>query len=445
MNRRDLLRSAAGLAASLSLGAPASSGWDLAPEILKRIKPPTFKDQVFDITRYGAASNGGNCGEAIARAIAECGAKGGGRVVVPAGLFITGPVHLKSNVNLVLAAGATLRFSSDPKLYLPVVRTRYEGIECMNYSPLVYAFEQENIAITGSGTLDGGASRDNWWAWRSRTSVASLVEMGEKDVPLAKRVFGEGFQLRPCLWQPYRCKNVLIEGVTVKDSPMYNLNPVMCTNVTVRNVAIFGSGPNTDGCDPDSCRDMLIEGCKFSTGDDCIAVKSGRNRDGRQLAMPSENLIVRDCDMKDGHGALTVGSECSGGIRRIFFDQCRLDSPHLNQALRIKTNAMRGGVIEDIYYRDITIGQISDSVLQVDFYYQEGEKGPEKPVVRNIDIRNVTSKKSKRALFVRGFPSSKLRGLHLENCTFDDVELPSVVENVEEVSLKDVRINEKAA
>jgi polygalacturonase len=202
-----------------------------------------------------------------------------------------------------------------------------------------------NIAVTGSGTLDGGASRENWWAWRNRTSVVTLVEMGEKDVPLAKRVFGEGFNLRPCLWQPYRCKN---------------------TNVTVRNVAVSGTGPNTDGCDPDSCRDMLVESCKFSTGDDCIAVKSGRNRDGRQLGMPSENLIVRDCDMKDGHGALTVGSECSGGVRRVFFDRCRLDSPHLNQALR---------VIEDIYYRDITIGQIADSVLQIDFYYQEGEKG----------------------------------------------------------------------
>jgi polygalacturonase len=237
--------------------------------------------------------------------------------------------------------------------------------------------------------------------------------MGEKDVPLAKRVFGEGFNLRPCLWQPYRCKN---------------------TNVTVRNVVVSGTGPNTDGCDPDSCRDMLVESCKFSTGDDCIAVKSGRNRDGRQLGMPSENLIVRDCDMKDGHGALTVGSECSCGVRRVFFDRCRLDSPHLNQALR---------VIEDIYYRDITIGQIAYSVLQIDFYYQEGEKGPEKPVVRNIDVRNVTSKKSKRALYVRGFASSPLRGLHVENCAFDDVELPNVVENAEDVSLREVKVNGK--
>src|ERR1035437_7037934 len=284
--------------------------------VLKRIRAPQFRNRVFDITKYGAVA-GQDASEAIAKAIDACTKDGGGRVLVPRGDFLTGPVHLKSHVNLHLDEGSTLLFSNDPKRYLPVVYTRFEGTECMNFSPLIYAFEQTGIAVTGTGMLDGQADETHWWDWKSRGSSEKLVAMGEKDVPVAQRVFGEGEFLRPNFFQPYRCTNVLIEGVSIRNSPMWELNPVLCENVTVRGVKIDSHGPNNDGCDPECCKNVLIEQCVFSTGDDCIAIKSGRNRDGRRVNRPSENIIVRDCSMKDGHGGVSLGSECSGGIRNI--------------------------------------------------------------------------------------------------------------------------------
>jgi polygalacturonase len=215
--------------------------------------------------------------------------------------------------------------------------------------------------------------------------------------------------------------------------------------VTIRNVKIDSHGPNNDGCDPDSCTDVLIDSCSFSTGDDCIAIKAGRNHDGRRVAKPTENVIIRNCDMKDGHGGITLGSEVTGGIRNVFAENCRLSSPNLNEAFRFKTNAMRGGIIENVYIRDITIGEVSDAILQVDFYYQEGAKGPEHPVVRNVDIRDVTSKKSKYALQLRGFPDAPMNNIHLERCTFDNVANPDIVENVKGLTETDVKVNGKVA
>src|SRR5205823_3301880 len=181
--------------------------------------------------------------------------------------------------------------------------------------------------------------------------------------------------LRPNFIQPYRCRNVLIEGVTIVRSPMWEINPTLCTNVTVRGVTINSHGPNNDGCDPDSCRDVLIEGCTFDTGDDCIAIKSGRNADGRRLHVPSENIIVRGCRMKDGHGGVTVGSEISGHVRNVFAENCRMDSPNLETALRIKNNAARGGLLENFYFRNLTIGQVIHAVVTIDFNYEEGARG----------------------------------------------------------------------
>ena len=168
---------------------------------------------------------------------------------------------------------------------------------------------------------------------------------------------------------------MLIEGVTIVNSPMWEIHPVLCQNVTVRDVSIGSHGPNNDGCDPESCRDVLIEGCMFDTGDDCIAIKSGRNDDGRRVNVPSENVIIRNCTMKDGHGGVVIGSEISGGVRNVFAEHCRMDSPHLDRALRLKNNAVRGGVVEDIYMRDVTVGQVAEAVLTIDFFYEEGDSG----------------------------------------------------------------------
>jgi polygalacturonase len=270
-----------------------------------------------------------------------------------------------------------------------------------------------------------------------------LFEMGEKVVPVRERVFGEGGYLRPSFIQPCHSRNILIEGVTIVNSPMYEINPVLCTNVTVRGVKISSHGPNNDGCDPDSSADVLIEDCTFDTGDDCIAIKSGRNRDGRRVGVPSANVVVRGCEMKDGHGGITIGSEMSGGVRNVFGENCRMSSPNLNEALRFKTNAMRGGAIEHVYFRNIAIGQVSDAVLQIDFQYEEGEHGPERPVVRDIELRNVSCEKSRYALQLRGFASALIRDVRLDDCTFRHVALPDMIEHVEDLNLNSVTVNGK--
>ena len=448
------------LAPAQAKGAAAvGDPWALVPEILKRIKPPVFPKRDFPITKYGARSGGDfDNSDAIRRAIEACARAGGGRVVVPAGVFLTGAIHLRSNVNLHVSEGATLRFSQDPKAYLPLVYTRWEGMELMNYSPFLYAFGQRNIAVTGKGTLDGQSDTSHWWPWKGNAeggwkkgepnqlkARAALGEMVEAGVPVGRRVFGEGHYLRPQFIQPYRCQNVLIEGVTILRSPMWEINPVLCTNVTVRGVQINSHGPNNDGCDPESCRDVLIKDCTFDTGDDCIAVKSGRNADGRRIGVPSENIVIQNCRMKDGHGGVTIGSEISGGVRYLFAEDCVMDSPNLDRALRFKNNAARGGVLEHIYMRNCEVGQVADAVVSIDFFYEEGEKGRFTPVVRDVGVRNVRSAKSKYALYLRGFAKAPITGVTLEDCAFEGVAKPNVVENVEGLRLSNVRINGEAA
>ena len=427
-------------------------GWAEADAILARITPPVFPDRVFPVTKYGAIGDGvRDCTAAFRDAVAACVAAGGGQVLVPAGRYLSGAIHLRSRVNLHLADGATIAFSRNPDHYLPVVFTRWEGVELMNYSALIYAFGQRDIAVTGQGTLDGQASDEHWWPWKgSRTlppeatqmaARARLIDMGARGVPVAERVFGAGSFLRPNFIQPYRCQNVLVDGVTIVNSPMWEIHPVLCSNVTVRNVTVNSHGPNNDGCDPESCRDVLIEGCTFDTGDDCIALKSGRNEDGRRLAAPIENVIVRGCTMRDGHGGVVIGSEVSGGARNIFAERCRMDSPNLDRALRIKTNSVRGGFVEHVYMRDCTVGQVAEAVVTINLFYEEGDTGKFPPPVRDIDVRNVTSAKSQYGLLLRGYTHTPIRGVRITDCAFEHVEKGDVIEGVTGLTLKNVRVN----
>jgi polygalacturonase len=422
--------------------------WASASEILRRIKVPEFPSRDFDITKHGAKPDGAtDCTPAFRAAIDACQKAGGGRVVVPQGRFLTGAIRLRSNVNLHLADGATVAFDPDPAKYLPLVLTRFEGTELMNYSPFIYALDERNVAVTGSGTLDGQADQQHWWSWRTGQAPARtrLIDMATQGVPPDQRVFGDGpAKLRVNFIQPYRCTNVLIDGVTIVNSPMWEVNPVLCTNVTVRGLTIRSHGPNNDGCDPESCRDVLIEKCTFDTGDDCIALKSGRNEDGRRLHTPIENVIIRDCDMKDGHGGVVIGSEISGGARNIFAEKCRMDSPRLDRVLRFKNNAARGGVIERVAMRDITVGEVAEAIVAADFYYEEGKNGAYTPVLRDVDVRNVTSRKSKYAFLLRGFETSPVTNIRVSDCTFDGVQSPDVLEGVKDLVLKNVKVNGRA-
>jgi polygalacturonase len=445
---------AAGLAGSRAIAAPADP-WAQARAILARIRPPRIPRRDFPITAFGARPGGMNNREAFRRAVQAAHAAGGGRVVVPPGEWLTGAIALKSRVELHVARGARLKFSRDPADYLPLVLTRHEGLELMNYSPFIYAYGQSDIAVTGEGVLDGQADAEHWWSWARRGEPGSinasavyapgdrkrLDEMAEAGVPVAQRVFGAGHTIRPVFIQPYRCRNVLVEGLSIVASPMWEVNPVECTNVIVRGLKISSLGPNNDGCDPESCRDVLIEDCAFATGDDCIAIKSGRNADGRRLKVPTENVIIRRCLFNDGHGGMTLGSEITGGVRNVFVEDCRMDSPRLDIALRFKNNAMRGGVLENIYIRNVQVGQVARAVIAIDYNYQEGPNGPYRPVFNNLIVERVTAGRSGRALDLQGFANAPIRNVTLRDCDFGQTAQPDIVRHVEGLKLIRVREN----
>jgi polygalacturonase len=436
----------AGLAAPARAESAASPDpWARLPGILARIQAPVFPDRDFPVTRYGAVADGRTDATAAFRAAVEaCHRAGGGRVVVPPGVFLTGPIHLKSNVNLHVSEGATVRFSRDPAAYLPVVLTRWEGVELMGYSPLVYAYGQTNVAITGKGTLDGQADAEHWWPWKRSGHPESqkpdrdrLLQQAEAGVPVAERVYGAGHYLRPQFVQPYRCTNVLIEGVTLTNAPMWLIHPVLSRNVIVRGVTAVSSGPNNDGCDPESSTDVLIEDAVFDTGDDCIAIKSGRNADGRRLAAPSERIVVRGCRMRAGHGGVTIGSEVSGSVRDVFVERCAMSSPDLERGIRFKTNAVRGGTIENVFVRDVEIGEVG-SAIDIDMLYEEGAAGPFLPVVRNLRFERMTVGKARHAFFIRGLEASPVAGVSVRDSVFRGVAQPSRLEHVEELVLRSV-------
>ena len=438
--------------------AEAATPWNTTmEEIRAQIVAPTFPDKDFVITDFGAVNDSTvKSTDAFKKAIAACNEAGGGRVVVPNGTFLTGAIHLKSNVNLHLEDDARILFSRDTADYLPVVFTRWEGMELMNYSPFIYAYEQENIAITGNGIIDGNATMEHWWWWcgakhwgwkegmgHQRDDRALLHELNHKEVPARERVFGPGSELRPQFIQPYKCKNVLISGVTLHRSPMWNLHPVLCENVTIENVKVITLGPNNDGCDPESCKNVLIKDCYFDTGDDCIAIKSGRNNDGRNIGKPSENMIIEGCEMKNGHGGVVIGSEISGGARNIFAQNCIMDSPGLDRVLRIKTSSKRGGTVENIYMRDVEVGTYKDAAIRCNMYYEE--PGEHMPTIKNVHVENLTVENGGRfAVLVRAYEESPVENLTLKNCTINGVDEPVSMDNYKDVVFENVVINGKA-
>jgi polygalacturonase len=366
-------------------------------QIEQSIAVPQINGRDYPITKFGAkpSATAAENQKAIQKAIDRCSKKGGGQVIVPAGqTFLTGAIALKSHVNLVIEEGATLQFAFQPELY-PIVETSWEGLDCYNISPCVYAFQQTDIAITGKGTIDGCGSNDTWWKWcgvphygyeeggvsQRIEARPRLLRCGEDGIPMKddkgqwtkERTFGSNDGLRPQLVNFNGCQRILLEDITLLRSPFWVIHPLKSTDITVRRVKMINNGPNGDGCDPESCDRVLIEDCFFNTGDDCIAIKSGRNRDGRERAMPSQNIIIRNCTMHNGHGGVVVGSEISGGCKNVFAHDCIMDSPQLDRVLRIKTNSCRGGIIENIYMKDIKVGECGESVLKINLDYAHNE------------------------------------------------------------------------
>lgn len=436
------------------------NSWQNVDAILQKIVIPTFPAKDFNVSSFGNMDEPSqNIKPAIDKAIEECFKSGGGRVVIPAGKYLCkGPINLKSNVNLYLEDDAIINFSTDPEDYLPIVFTRWEGVECYNYSSLIYAHNQDNIAVTGNGTFNGQADNSNWWPWcgaqrfgwnsgqpSQRESRPLLMNMNNEELPVEKRFFGKGQYLRPNFLQLINCKNILLEGITLLNSPMWFVHPVLCENITINNIKTIGMGPNNDGIDPESCKYVLIDNCYFDNGDDCIAIKSGRNADGRRINVQSENIIVRNSQMKDGHGGVSIGSEISGGCRNVYIEKCVMDSPNLDRALRIKSNSYRGGIVENIYMRDVEVGEVSNAVIRLNMRYdpREGSEGKYPPVFRNINVERVTSKKSEYALEFIGLENSPIQNVNIVDCSFEGVNSNNSLENVKELHLKNVMVNGK--
>lgn len=437
--------------------------WSQADEIIAGIKVPEFSDRTFLITDFGAKSGTSKKNtQAFKDAIAACTEAGGGKVIVPQGKFLTGPIHLKSNVNLHLEEGAEILFSQDAADYLPAVHTSYEGVELMNYSPLIYAFGEKNIALTGKGTLNGQAGKKNWWPWsgaerygykngepqqKDEHNLPALRKMNEAGTPVEERKFGKGHQLRPLFFQPFECENVLVSGVTFTNAPFWVMHPIKSTNITVDGVTVSSHGPNNDGCDPEYSKNVLIKNCVFDTGDDCIAIKSGRNNDGRRVAIPSENIVVQNCTMKDGHGGVVMGSEISAGVRNVFVRDCKMDSPNLDRAIRIKTNTLRGGFVDGVYVKNIEVGQVKEAVLKINTHYgiYENQEGDYIPEIKNIYMENINVEKGgKYGILITGREQLPIANINFTNVTIKGADEDLLIEHAEPINFKNTTINGKS-
>ncbi|MBB5441145.1 hypothetical protein HDC92_004850 [Pedobacter sp. AK017] len=450
-----------------------------------------FKKDTINILKYGAKNDGITLNtKSINQAITDCNKRGGGVVVIPEGLWLTGPIELKSNVNLHLKKNALLQFTKDMDQY-PLVEGNWEGLPQMRNQSPIWASNQQNIAITGYGIVDGGGE-----AWRMvkkdkltesqwKSLLASGGVVGEDNkswYPSAKSMKGAKMKnagvitkdkdaafyaeikdfLRPNLLVLNRCKRVLLEGVTFQNSPAWNLHPLMSEDITIRNV--YAKNPwyaqNGDGLDIESCKNVLVEGSTFDVGDDGICIKSGRDAEGRKRAMPTENVVIRHSTVYHAHGGFVIGSEMSGGAKNIFISDCTFIGTDIG--LRFKTTRGRGGVVENIYARNINMKDIPGEAILFDMYYAAvdpvpltGEKREtpkvellpvteETPVFRKFYISNVVCDGAAKAVFIRGLPEMSISDIFLDNLTIKAKEGLDIQE-AKNISLSNVHLDIKNA
>jgi len=418
---------------------PVRLPWPQARVIVARTRVPHFPHRVFNVLAFGAVGDGTTDNTAaFAAAIAECHRKGGGRVVVPAGTYLTGAVHLRSHVNLHLEAGSTLSFSGDVTKY-PTVLTRYEGIECMNHSPMIYAYRQRNIALTGSGTLDA-AGTATWNKGNERAYLEALIAQGLTD-PAQRVVPGSGHFLRSTFIEPYACDTVLIQGVTLKNPLFWQMHPTLCRNVTIDGVTTDPSTAhsNTDGCNPECCDHVVIKNCNLGAHDDNIAIKAGRDADGRRVNVPTENVVVHDCVMNGNWGAITCGSEMTGGIRNVYAFRCQVVGL-TKFALYVKSNTLRGGFAQNINLDSFT-GTFDRSVVFVTMTYNN-QTGDFPPAFGPFTLTNSSCTRAPLVFDVNGLPTDPIHGFVVRDCAFDGVvNTTNRISNVEGLVFDNVTIN----
>ncbi len=397
-------------------------------------------DAITSSTNLAAATANAKNSAAIKAAITACSSAGGGRIIIPAGRWHTGPIHLHGNMALHLSAGAEVVFSDRIEDYLPVVPVRVGGIELLNYSPLVYAKDCENIAITGPGKLNGNARA--WWGWKKK-ETREIFQLQARGIPPEKRIYGtHEAAIRPSFVTFYNCKNILMEGFTIGSGPNWTIHPVYCENIIIRRVHVLTDGPNNDGIDPDSCRNLLIEHCVFDTGDDCVVLKSGYNEDGWRVNRPCENVVMRHCSSKRGHGGLVIGSEMSGGVRNVYMHDCYFEGT--DRAVRIKSRIDRGGVVENIWTENLRVRNMKYEVVILNMDYSADRNTtlkPVPPVFRNIRLKNITADGAPVAIRITGLESQSDA---IRDITFENMEIKStqgvIARYTKNLSFKNVKL-----
>ena len=408
--------------------------------ILKNIIPPAVPSQTISVLDFGALGDSiTDCKPAFDAAMKQAADLGGARITVPQGIYLMkGPIHFVSNVCLELQEGARLKFDSHPEHYLPVVLTSWEGTFLYNYSPFIYGYQLENISIIGKGVIDGNA-RGTFNTWKAKQTESQMLsrEMNHKNVPIEKRIFGENHFLRPHLIQFFECKNILIEDVFITNSPFWCVHLLKSENITIRGISYDAQLANNDGIDPEYSKNILIENVNFNNGDDNVAIKSGRDREGRATAIPTENIIIRNCRFQGLH-AVVIGSEMSAGVRNVFVENC-VASGYCKRGIYMKSNPDRGGFMQNIYVNNVKFGEVEDAFFITSFYHNEGADGGHATDISRIYVDNVSCHKARNiGIAIQGFPSKKVRDIYFSDVTIDTATIGISLTNAENIVMSNV-------
>ena len=417
--------------------------WHLAEDIVGRIKAPEIPDSNYLITDFGAVPNSHTDNKGAFDAVmALCRENGGGRIIVPTGKFmVNGPIHFESNVEIHLEEGAEIIFGANPEDYLPVVLTRWEGTLLYNYSPFIYAFRKHDMAITGNGTINGnGAALFQTWQKEQRPDQLALRAMNNDGTPVEERIFGDGHKLRPTLIQFYECESIKIEGITITNSPFWCIQPVFSKGIEVSNISFDAQNLNNDGIDPDSSEDIYIHDIDFNNRDDNIAIKSGRDREGRELARPSRNIVIRRCRWK-GHNAVCMGSEMSGGISNVFIENCSFNGS-VRAGVYLKSNRDRGGAIHDIYVRDMELDTCL-SVVEMDTDYKNEGEGHLSNFY-NVYIERLQANYARdHGIYIQGMEGRPIHTVYLKDVTVVTSEKEALINHARGIKMDRVQVGGK--
>jgi len=430
----------------VSCASQAQVSWDMADEIVAGLDPVTFPDSTYYIEDFGAVGDGKTPNkEAFEKAVTTCSENGGGKIVVSEGdYYMNGPLVFKSNVHIELREGALLNFSHREEDYLPAVLVRWEGTLVYNYSPLIYAYQSKNIALTGKGTINGNGSK-NFSNWKTLQAAdkKKLRKMGQENSPVYERVFGEGHKLRPSLFQPYGCSNVRLEGVTLLDSPFWIIHPTFCDNVIIRGVTVDSYNTNNDGCDPESCSNVLIENCDFKTGDDAIAIKAGRDNDAWRIGRPTENVVIRNCNFFSKINGVCIGSEMSGGVRNIFIENILM--PQSSNAIYFKANLDRGGYIENIFVRNVETDTVRNAFIRFEPNYKNQKSSFNPTVFNNFLIEDVSCNVSEEVgVYIAGIREDyPVKNITIKNVKIKKTPVSYVMQNGKNIKFIEVEVNGK--